>query len=80
MEVSGTELSDITESIDKQQFVNPILLKEFFWDMFVADAFLEILIVIMETGDFYMIPALRKRKSLRSLIAAVVCSLRQMRM
>ena len=37
---TGTELSDITESIDKQQFVNPILLKEFFWDMFVADAFL----------------------------------------
>ena len=28
------------ESIEKQQFVNPVMLKEHFWNMFVADAFL----------------------------------------
>ena len=37
---TGTELSDIMESIEKQQFVNPIILKEYFWNMFVMDAFL----------------------------------------
>ena len=36
----GTELSDIMESIEKQQFVNPVILKEHFWKMFVVDAFL----------------------------------------
>jgi len=37
---SGTELSDILESIEKQQFVNPKILLEHFWNVFVADAFL----------------------------------------
>ncbi len=37
---SGTELSDILESIEKQQFVNPTGLLEHFWNVFVADAFL----------------------------------------
>ena len=37
---TGTELSDIMESIEKQQFVNPVILKEHFWKMFVVDAFL----------------------------------------
>ena len=37
---SGTELEDILETIEKQQFVSPVLLREHFWNMFVADAFL----------------------------------------
>lgn len=37
---SGTELSDVMDAIDKQQYVSPVLLREHFWNMFVADAFL----------------------------------------
>ena len=37
---SGTELEDILETIEKQQYVDPIVLKEHFWNMFVADALL----------------------------------------
>ena len=37
---SGTELTDILETIEKQQFVNPDLLLEHFWNVFVVDAFL----------------------------------------
>ena len=37
---TGTELSDILESIEKQTFVDPNILKEHFWDMFVVDALL----------------------------------------
>ena len=37
---SGTELSDILETIEKQQFVEPALLLEHFWNVFVVDALL----------------------------------------
>ena len=37
---NGTELTDILESIEKQQFVNPEKLSEHFWNVFVIDAFL----------------------------------------
>lgn len=37
---TGTELSDILETIEKQQFVDPSHLLEHFWNMFVADALL----------------------------------------
>ena len=37
---TGTELSAVLETIDKQDFVDPVVLRRFFWDMFVADAFL----------------------------------------
>jgi len=37
---TGTELSDVLETIDNQLFVDPVGLRRFFWDMFVADAFL----------------------------------------
>ena len=37
---SGTELSDIMESIEKQQFVSPAEAAEHFWNVFVVDAFL----------------------------------------
>lgn len=37
---SGTELEDIMDTIDRQQFVTPSVLQEHFWDMFVADALL----------------------------------------
>jgi hypothetical protein len=37
---SGTELSDVMDTIDKQQYVSPIELRKHFWDMFIADALL----------------------------------------
>lgn len=37
---NGTELSDILETIEKQQFVNPAQLLDHFWDVFVVDALL----------------------------------------
>lgn len=37
---SGTELSDILETIEKQQYVSPIYLLEHFWNMFIIDALL----------------------------------------
>ena len=37
---SGTELIEILEAVEKQQFVEPEELLEYFWDMFVADALL----------------------------------------
>lgn len=37
---SGTELSDMLESIEKQRFVNPEKLLEHFWNVFVVDALL----------------------------------------
>lgn len=36
----GTELSDILQTIDEQHFVSPLELKQFFWEMFVIDAFI----------------------------------------
>ncbi len=37
---SGTELSDILETIEKQQFTEPGRVMELFWEMFVIDALL----------------------------------------
>lgn len=37
---SGTELSDVLETIEKQQFVNPAMLLEHFWNVFIVDALL----------------------------------------
>ncbi|MCC8072779.1 MAG: HipA domain-containing protein [Clostridiales bacterium] len=37
---AGTELEEILETIEKQKFVNPVKLTEFFWDMFAVDALL----------------------------------------
>jgi len=37
---NGTELEDIMESIEKQTFVNPKILSDYFWDVFVVDALL----------------------------------------
>ena len=37
---AGTELEDVLETIEKQQFVDPKLLLEHFWNVFVMDAFL----------------------------------------
>ena len=37
---TGTELGDILETIEKQQFVDPVELLVHFWDVFVIDAFL----------------------------------------
>ena len=37
---SGTELDDVLDTIDKQQFVDPITLSTHFWNVFVVDALL----------------------------------------
>lgn len=37
---NGTELSEILETVEKQQFVDPILLLKHFWKMFIVDALL----------------------------------------
>lgn len=37
---SGTELADILDTIEKQQYVSPDVLEAHFWDMFVIDALL----------------------------------------
>ena len=37
---SGTELSDVIDTIDKQRYVSPAVLREHFWNMFIADALL----------------------------------------
>ncbi|NLN47737.1 MAG: CtkA family protein, partial [Clostridiales bacterium] len=36
----GTELSSILEAIEEQTLLPPDKLRDFFWDMFIADAFL----------------------------------------
>lgn len=35
---TGTELAEVLETIEKQQFVNPKILCEHFWNVFIADA------------------------------------------
>jgi len=37
---TGTELSDVLETIDGQQFVDPVVVRRRFWEMFVVDALL----------------------------------------
>lgn len=37
---SGTELEDIMDTIDRQQYIAPNVLREHFWNMFVTDALL----------------------------------------
>lgn len=37
---NGTELTDILETIEKQDFVDPLRLQEHFWNVFVIDALL----------------------------------------
>lgn len=37
---SGTELDDIMDTIARQQYVSPAVLRAHFWDVFVADALL----------------------------------------
>jgi hypothetical protein len=39
-EGTGTELEDLLETIEKQQFVDPQLLLEHFWNVFIIDALL----------------------------------------
>lgn len=37
---SGTELEDILDTINRQQYISFVTLREHFWNLFVADAFL----------------------------------------
>lgn len=34
----GTELTDVLEAIEKQMLIDPKLLSDYFWDMFIVDA------------------------------------------
>lgn len=36
----GTELADVLSTIDQQRFVDPVVVRRRFWDMFVVDALL----------------------------------------
>lgn len=36
----GVELSSVLEAIEEQENINPSILKSFYWDMFITDAFL----------------------------------------
>ena len=37
---NGTELEEVLETIEKQQFVEPSILLAYFWDVFIIDALL----------------------------------------
>ena len=37
---AGTEITTILDAIEEQQFIDPVRLKNFFWEMFIADALL----------------------------------------
>ena len=37
---TGTDLDDVLDTVYKQSFVDPVLLRNHFWDMFVVDALL----------------------------------------
>ncbi len=37
---SGTDLEEVLDTIDRQQYVSPTALREYFWNMFIADALL----------------------------------------
>ena len=53
---SGTELEDVMDTIDKQQYVSPVELREHFWNVFIVDALLGNFDRTMETGDFLRRP------------------------
>ena len=37
---TGTELLDVLDAIDKQRYINSVLLRNHFWDVFIVDALL----------------------------------------
>ena len=37
---TGTELADVIDAIDKQQYISPAILRAHFWDVFIVDALL----------------------------------------
>lgn len=37
---NGTELADVMDTIEKQRYISPTVLREHFWNMFIADALL----------------------------------------
>lgn len=37
---TGTELSDVLDATDKQRYINPSILRDHFWNVFIADALL----------------------------------------
>ena len=57
---TGTELDDVLETIELQAFVDPVMLKEHFWDMFIVDAFLGNFDRHNDNWGFLVDPATRK--------------------
>ena len=62
---TGTELEDILDTIEKQQYVNPVEVLQHFWNVFVVDALL---------GNFdrhngnWRLPFMKKQERLLTLI------------
>ena len=75
---TGTELEDILDTIEKQQYVNPVEVLQHFWNVFVVDALLGNLTDTTETGDSCITMTPRPQRWPQSMIAAAVCCLRQM--
>ncbi len=61
------------DAIDKQQYVSPVALRKFFWDMFIADALLGNFDRHNGNWVFFMMTTKRKLKLLLSLTAEAAC-------
>lgn len=75
---SGTELEDILETIEKQQYVDPIVLKEHFLICLLQMLCSATLTVITATGVFYMIRRINSVRLHLSMTAEAVCCRRLM--
>ena len=76
---TGTELSDVLESIEKQNFVNPQILLEHFWNVFVVDALLGNFDRHNDNWGFLVNRNTNECEIALYLIAEAVCCLKLMR-
>lgn len=77
---SGTELEDVMDTIDKQQYVSPVELREHFWNVFIVDALLGNFDRHNETGDFFTTTRPTEQKLPLFSIAVAAYFHRQMKM
>lgn len=76
---TGTELEDILDTIEKQQYVNPVEVLQHFWNVILWwMRFWGILTDTTETGDSCITMTPRPQRWPQSMIAAAVCCRRQM--
>lgn len=71
----GTELSTILDAIEEQTLLPPKVLREFFWDQFIADAFLGNFDRTMATGVCWWMRIWARRSWRRSTTAVPACTL-----